>query len=167
MPWARVLLFDRFGSNDQARRSIGQPSGAEGGIMAAHAFPPIRTWALEAGNVAGRVLLVDGVDNRRRALAIGLRVGGFEVHEAASAAEALGHEMLSRCEWVVVNPMLPDMYGHELAGCVRMHCRLARVLLVAGRHGSWPPVDGRDSRIRVLEAPLTLRALLDYLQTNA
>lgn len=76
-----------------------------------------------------RFLIVDEDRNQRRSLAIGLRVHGHHAEEAGSAAEALAHPALGTIDFVVVELLLADMSGLEVAQRLRRMFPLLRIAL--------------------------------------
>lgn len=84
--------------------------------------------------MAARVLIVDDEHNARRALAIGLRVEGFEVDEAADGHLALERLEVRMADVCFVDLMMPNMNGLELARQLRCRFPEVRVVLTSAYH---------------------------------
>ncbi|MGF1467791.1 MAG: response regulator [Sandaracinaceae bacterium] len=84
--------------------------------------------------MALRVLVVDDEANLRRSLAIGLRLEGFEVLEAADGHEALRCLDAEDVDLAVVDLMLPGLDGLELARRLRFRLPEMPLLLVSAYH---------------------------------
>jgi two-component system, OmpR family, response regulator len=62
-----------------------------------------------------RVLVVDDEPSMRLLCSINLRLAGFEVSEAADGTEALEQAEAEEFDLVLLDVMLPDIGGHEVA----------------------------------------------------
>lgn len=69
-------------------------------------------------NMAGRILVVDGVPTNRITMKVRLNSACYEVMAAASGAEAMRIAELFQPQVVLIGACLPDMRGHEL--CARL-----------------------------------------------
>lgn len=80
------------------------------------------------------VLIVDDEPHLSRALAMGLRMEGFETETAASAKAAL--QILARrsFELAMVDLMMPETHGLELARSIRLLQPSCRVILTSAYH---------------------------------
>jgi len=80
------------------------------------------------------VLIVDDEPHLSRALAMGLRMEGFETETAASAKAAL--QILARrtFELAMVDLMMPETHGLELARSIRLLHPTCRVVLTSAYH---------------------------------
>jgi DNA-binding response OmpR family regulator len=65
--------------------------------------------------VARRVLVVDDEPSMRMLCRINLELAGFEVSEAADGAEALAQAREQDVALILLDVMLPDIGGHEVA----------------------------------------------------
>jgi CheY-like chemotaxis protein len=81
-----------------------------------------------------RVLIVDDELNQRRALSIGLRLEGFEVSTACSAAEALTVLAEAVIDVALVDLMMPGVNGLELARQMRVQHPTVPVVLTSAYH---------------------------------
>ena len=61
------------------------------------------------------ILIVDDECNQRRALAIGLRLEGFDIVEAADGFEALDRVSERAIDLAIIDVMMPRMNGLDLA----------------------------------------------------
>jgi two-component system OmpR family response regulator len=91
------------------------------------------------------VLVVDDEPNILALLSASLRLSGFEVHAADSAAGALSTAAQVRPDIVVLDVMLPDCDGFTLARRLRAQYEQLPVLFLTAR-------DGVDDRIAGLTA---------------
>jgi len=82
-----------------------------------------------------RILVVDDDRNVRRSLAMGLRLGGFEVDEAdgATAAHAL-LEAHPAPDLALIDLMLPEVSGLEIARWIHSRGFSTRIVLMSGYH---------------------------------
>ncbi|MGH7610928.1 MAG: response regulator transcription factor [Candidatus Dormibacteria bacterium] len=79
------------------------------------------------------LLLIDDEPAIVRALGIGLRARGYQVHTAANGAEGLARAALHRPEVVVLDLRLPDMDGMEVCRQIRSWSQVP--ILVLSAHG--------------------------------
>lgn len=79
-----------------------------------------------AGSAAPTVLAVDDEQHIRELLRMGLSLQGFAVREAASGREALDAVARERPDLVVLDVMLPDLDGFEVARRLRRSAGLER-----------------------------------------
>lgn len=70
-------------------------------------------------NMAGRILVVDGVPTNRITMKVRLTSACYEVMAASSGAEALRIAALFQPQIVLIGACLPDMAGHELCASLR------------------------------------------------
>ncbi len=84
-------------------------------------------------DVRPRVLIVDDEDSVRLFAQRALDMGGYDVTVAADGGEALALiEQHPPFHLFVIDVMMPDMRGHELADAVRRRERDAKVLYFTG-----------------------------------
>jgi CheY-like chemotaxis protein len=94
-----------------------------------------------------RVLVVDDDDTSAQALALILRLDGYEVRVARDAASALRAVRAFRPEAVLSDIGLPEIDGHELARRIRRDRDLSAGLkLLAAVTGQGEPEDRSRSR---------------------
>lgn len=108
-----------------------------------------------------RILLVEDNERLRRIIARALSSAGWEVSEAADAAETLRLiENGVGCDVLLSDLQIPgDIDGMALADRVRAMRPDTRVLLQTGYY------DNLSSRYALLQKPYTLDQLLDAIQT--
>lgn len=84
--------------------------------------------------MGAKILIVDDQANQGRALAIGLRLEGFEVATALEGEAALKHLAAEPADIAIVDLMLPGINGLELAR--RLHALYPglRVVLTSAYH---------------------------------
>src|SRR5215210_5935105 len=75
-----------------------------------------------------RVLVVDDEPNIRDVLSMALRFQGFEIETAATGAQALAAAAAFKPQLIVLDVMLPDMEGFEVAR--RLGARRAEIPIV-------------------------------------
>jgi CheY-like chemotaxis protein len=116
-----------------------------------------------------RVLVVDDEENQRRALSIGLKLDGFDVVMAASAAEAL--RVLSTppaVELALIDLMMPGLNGLELARQIRRLYPAVRVVLSSAYHLSARQVERADcGAIGFVPKPYKLAELCTFLRSKS
>jgi two-component system KDP operon response regulator KdpE len=91
-----------------------------------------------------RVLVVDDEPQLLRALGINLRARGYEVHAAATGAEALRIGAANPPDLVVLDLGLPDMDGTEVVAGLRGWTDVP-ILVLSGRSDSHDKVDALDA----------------------
>jgi len=113
-----------------------------------------------------RILVVDDEQQILRALRVILREAGFEVLPAASGEEALDVAALQRPDAAIIDLLLPDLDGVELARRLREWTAMPLIVLSA--------VGEEDAKVRALAAgaddyvtkPFGPRELVARLQAN-
>jgi two-component system, OmpR family, KDP operon response regulator KdpE len=113
-----------------------------------------------------RVLVVDDEQQILRALRVILREAGFEVLPAATGEEALDLAALQRPDAAIIDLLLPDIDGVELARSLREWTDMPLIVLSA--------VGEEDAKVRALAAgaddyvtkPFGPRELVARLQAN-
>ncbi|WP_437945955.1 response regulator [Sorangium sp. So ce296] len=96
------------------------------------------------GRLMARMLIVDGENSQRRALSAGLSVEGFEVVFAASFQDALRILGASPVDVAMIDLMMPDLNGLELARHIRHAFPRVRVVLSSPYHLSARQVERAD-----------------------
>ncbi|WP_394827077.1 response regulator [Pendulispora albinea] len=84
--------------------------------------------------MSAKVLVVDDEVNQGRALALGLRLEGFEVTTALDAEAALASLLVSPADIAIVDLMLPGINGIELARRLTRLYPKMRVVLTSAYH---------------------------------
>lgn len=95
-------------------------------------------------NAAPRVLVIDDEAQIRRFLDIGLRAEGYEVLQAASAAEGLALAATREPDLVILDLGLPDRDGHEVLSELRQWSQVP-VLMLSVRSAEIEKVRALDS----------------------
>tara|TARA_B100001750_G_scaffold242355_1_gene255603 strand:- start:2767 stop:3150 length:384 start_codon:yes stop_codon:yes gene_type:complete len=113
-----------------------------------------------------RVLIVDDEMNQRRSLAIGLRLEGFEVAEAADGEEALAFfESGGTAEVAILDLMMPGINGLELARRLRRAVPHVRVVLTSAYHLSERQIARADvGAVGFVPKPYHLDELAEFLR---
>ncbi|MDW8361227.1 MAG: response regulator [Myxococcales bacterium] len=117
--------------------------------------------------MTARVLIVDDEINARRALAIGLRLEGFEVREACDAEQAL--EMLDDepLDVAIIDLMMPGMNGLELLRRIRRAHPRMRLLLTSAYHLSARQLERADvGASAFVPKPFRLDELVAFLRAR-
>ena len=83
---------------------------------------------------AAKVLVVDDEADNACVLATGLRMGGFEVETASGAEGALLVMAGEAFDFAIVDLMMPDTNGIELARMIRAQFPCAQVVLISAYH---------------------------------
>ncbi|AUX21036.1 transcriptional regulator [Sorangium cellulosum] len=91
-----------------------------------------------------RMLIVDGENSQRHALSAGLSVEGFEVAFASSFQDALSVLSSSPVDVAMIDLMMPDLNGLELARHVRRAFPRVRIVLSSAFHLSARQVERAD-----------------------
>ncbi len=116
-----------------------------------------------------RVLIVDDEENQRRALAIGLRLDGFEVVLAASGAEALRLLALPpTADVAMVDLMMPGINGLEVAREINRNYPSVRIVLASAYHLSAKQVERADcGAVGFVPKPYKIAELCAFLRAKA
>ncbi|MGE3636525.1 MAG: response regulator, partial [Sandaracinaceae bacterium] len=91
-----------------------------------------------------RILIVDDETNARRSLAISLKLAGHRVHDAADGYAALAVLESDPIDLALVDLMMPDMSGLELARQINVRHQHVRVVLVSAYHLSKRQLERMD-----------------------
>jgi DNA-binding NtrC family response regulator len=94
-----------------------------------------------------RVLIVDDEPNVRRTLAMAFRLSGFEVEEASGSDAAMKALQAGAFDAALVDLMLPEVNGLDLARWMRSFCPTLRVILMSGYHLSERQIERADAGI--------------------
>jgi two-component system OmpR family response regulator len=100
---------------------------------------------VDSPGVAGRLLIVDDEANIRALLSAALRLTGFDVRVAGGGREALSAATEFEPDLVVLDVMLPDLDGFEVAQRLRASDQPVPVLFLTARDA----VDDRISGLAV------------------
>ena len=116
-----------------------------------------------------RVLIVDDEENQRRTLSIGLKLDGFEVSVASSAADALRRLAAPPpIDLTMIDLMMPGLNGLELARQIRRLYPAVRVVLSSAYHLSARQVERADcGAVGFVPKPYRLDELCSFLRSKA
>lgn len=95
-------------------------------------------------NAAPRILVIDDEAQIRRFLDIGLRAEGYEVLQAATAAEGLAQAATREPDLVILDLGLPDRDGHEVLSELRQWSQVP-VLMLSVRSAETEKVRALDA----------------------
>lgn len=95
-------------------------------------------------NAAPRVLVIDDEAQIRRFLDIGLRAEGYEVLQAATAADGLAQAATREPDLVILDIGLPDREGHEVLAELRQWSQVP-VLMLSVRNSEAEKVRALDA----------------------
>ncbi|MDH5491188.1 MAG: response regulator [Myxococcales bacterium] len=114
-----------------------------------------------------RILIVDDEDNHRRSLAIGLRLEGFEVVEAAGGEEALDILADTSVHLAIVDLMMPGINGLDVARRMRFRAPGVKVVLTSAYHLSERQLDRADvGALGFIPKPYQLQELIDFVRSK-
>ena len=114
-----------------------------------------------------KVLIVDDEENQVRALAIGLRLEGFEVATARDADGALAQLATERADVAILDLMMPGINGIELARKLRDLFPSVRVVLTSAYHLSERQLTRADCGVvGFVPKPYGLTELACFLRTK-
>jgi CheY-like chemotaxis protein/HPt (histidine-containing phosphotransfer) domain-containing protein len=102
---------------------------------------------MNAVHKPARILVVDDEDRNRRLLVAILDAEGYAVLEAADGAQALDLALQDPPDIVLLDVMMPDMDGYEVARALKAHDLTKAIPIVM-----ITALDDRESRLRGLEA---------------
>lgn len=112
-----------------------------------------------------RILVVDDEVNQRKSLAIGLRLEGFAVLEAADGEEALRVLAEEELDLAIVDLMMPGINGLDLARRMRFRHPEVSVVLTSAYHLSERQLERAEIRvIGFVPKPFELGELVAYLR---
>ncbi len=112
-----------------------------------------------------RVLIVDDEENQVRALAIGLRLEGFDVSTAREAEAALAALALESADIAIIDLMMPGINGIELARKLRELHPETRVVLTSAYHLSERQLTRADCGVvGFVPKPYALGELAEFLR---
>jgi DNA-binding response OmpR family regulator len=116
-----------------------------------------------------RVLIVDDEENQRRTLSIGLKLDGFDVSVAGSAAEALRRLAVPPAiDLTMIDLMMPGLNGLELARQIRRMYPSVPVVLSSAYHLSARQVERADcGAVGFVPKPYRLDELCSFLRSKA
>jgi DNA-binding response OmpR family regulator len=114
-----------------------------------------------------KVLIVDDEENQVRALAIGLRLEGFEVIAAREADGALALLANESTDIAILDLMMPGINGIELARKIRERHPVVRVILTSAYHLSERQLTRADCGVvGFVPKPYALAELAEFLRNK-
>jgi DNA-binding response OmpR family regulator len=117
--------------------------------------------------LGARILVVDDEANQGRALAIGLRLEGFDVATALDAEAALTQLVDKPADVAIVDLMLPGINGLELARRLHTLYPSMRVVLTSAYHLSERQLLRADCGVvGFVPKPFRLGELADFLRAK-
>ena len=118
-------------------------------------------------SLSAKVLVVDDEVNQGRALALGLRLEGFEVTTALDAEAALASLLITPADIAIVDLMLPGINGIELARRLSALYPKMRVILTSAYHLSERQLLRADCGVvGFVPKPYRLEELADFLRAK-
>jgi DNA-binding response OmpR family regulator len=116
---------------------------------------------------AAKVLVVDDEAGNARALAMGLLLEGFEVETASDAEGALLAMAGAMFDFAIVDLMIPETNGIDLARMIRGRFPCVRVVLISAYHLSERQLVLADcGAIGFVPKPFDLRELASFLRSK-
>lgn len=113
------------------------------------------------------VLIVDDEPHLSRALAMGLRMEGFETATAGSAKAALQKLAGRDFELAIVDLMMPETHGLELARSIRLLYPSCRVVLTSAYHLTERQLVNADcGAIGFVPKPYDIEEVARFLRTK-
>lgn len=117
--------------------------------------------------MTARILIVDDEENQRKSLAIGLRLEGYQVLEAADGEEALAVLGEADCDLAMVDLMMPGINGLELARRMRFRHPDVGIVLTSAYHLSERQLERAELRVLgFVPKPFEMRELVDFLEAK-
>lgn len=115
-----------------------------------------------------RILIVDDEENQRRTLSIGLRMDGFDVQCASTAADALRILAGGSFDLMLADLMMPGINGLELARQVKQLFPAVKVVLTSAYHLSESQLRRVDCGVvGFVPKPFEMRELVAFLQAKS
>ena len=115
---------------------------------------------------APRVLVVDDDANIAQMMARALVRNGFQVEVAASAEEALPRFDMTPCDAAILDLLMPDHDGVEIATALRLRSPALPIAFLTGYTNSpllkWAERPG----VEVFKKPMVIQEIVDFLRTE-
>jgi len=115
---------------------------------------------MAAAPVSARVLVVDDEPSITDAVATALRYQGFEVQEAATGRAALAAAASFRPDFIVLDVMLPDVDGFEVARRLRSSGIGTPVLFLTAKDATEDKLSGLDIGDDYVTKPFSLAEVI-------
>lgn len=117
--------------------------------------------------MSARILIVDDEENQRKSLAIGLRLEGYRVYEAADGESALAVLALEPVDLAIVDLMMPGINGLDLARRMRFRHPEVRVVLTSAYHLSERQLQRAEIRVLgFVPKPFEMEDLVGFLRAK-
>ncbi len=117
--------------------------------------------------MSARILIVDDEPNQRRSLAIGLRLEGFTILEAADGQAALDTLAAHEVDLAIVDLMMPGINGLDLARRMRFRHPEVRIVLTSAYHLSERQLERAEIRVLgFLPKPNEMESLVAFLRAK-
>ena len=117
---------------------------------------------------SARILIVDDQESMRKTLSIALRLDRFDVACAASATDALESLSCRPCDLAIVDLMMPDVNGLDLARQLRTLYPNLKVVLTSAYHLSERQVlRSQCGAIGFVPKPFQMSELIAFLRDKA
>jgi CheY-like chemotaxis protein len=115
-------------------------------------------------NPRARVLIVDDDSNISQMMARALSRNGFDVEAVESASEALPRFDATACDAAVLDLLMPDHDGVELAMALRQRSPGLPIAFLTGYVNS-PLLKWADkAAVRVFSKPMVIQEIVDFLR---
>jgi DNA-binding response OmpR family regulator len=115
--------------------------------------------------MSARILIVDDEANQRKSLAIGLRLEGYRVLEAADGEAALAVLSEQTVDLAIVDLMMPGINGLDLARRMRFRHPEVRVVLTSAYHLSERQLQRAEIRVLgFVPKPFAMDDLIGFLR---
>lgn len=115
---------------------------------------------MAAAPVSARVLVVDDEPSITDAVATAMRYQGFEVQEAATGRAALAAAASFRPDFIVLDVMLPDLDGFEVARRLRNSGITTPVLFLTAKDATEDKLSGLDIGDDYVTKPFSLAEVI-------
>ncbi|HEY8432727.1 MAG TPA: response regulator [Sandaracinaceae bacterium] len=117
--------------------------------------------------MSARILIVDDEDNHRKSLAIGLRLEGYSVLEAADGEAALDILARERVDLAIIDLMMPGINGLDLARRMRFRHPEVRIVLTSAYHLSQRQLERAEIRVLgFVPKPFEMDDLVAFLRAK-
>lgn len=112
-----------------------------------------------------RLLVVDGAEEPRRAVAEYFAARGYDVIVASDGRDALALTISREVDVIIMNATLPGLEGYEAAPILRKISPRARVILTVEADADARPRESqRAERFRCFPKPVNLEALAEAIE---
>lgn len=117
--------------------------------------------------MSARILIVDDEANQRKSLAIGLRLEGYQILEAADGEAALEVLSTEQVDLAIIDLMMPGINGLDLARRMRFRHPEVRVVLTSAYHLSERQLQRAEIRVLgFVPKPFVMEELVGFLRSK-